>query len=90
MSIEEADWRDVVLKVRELDKDVAVIKVQMSGIVTDMGGVRADVRETREISEKNTAKLIEIEGRARGAWSLLLYVQLVVGVLVALDMYYRA
>lgn len=75
----EQQLRGLQTKVAQLDKDVAVVRVEMKGIHTEMGDIKSAVHSAAELGLENKNLLTELRGKMTGAWWMLAILQIVVG-----------
>jgi hypothetical protein len=78
------DLSHIAAKVVELDKDVAIIKTELHGMHREIADIKGDVKASRAIGEETKDRVLAMESEARGAYRLLMVVQILVGIMVAL------
>lgn len=65
-----------------LDREVAVIKTEMTGIHKEIREIKDDVRAAAKCSSDTRDKVNSIENQARGAWRIMVSLQVLVSVLL--------
>lgn len=71
-------------QIAALDREVAVIRTEMSGMHKEVVEIKADVRAAANYSVETRDRVAGIENQARGAWRIMIALQVVLAVAVAL------